>query len=203
MAVPPALTKEGYEIQFGTNHVGHALFTKLLLPTLEKTAAQPGADVRIVDLTSGGHRLAPAPGFDPDFVRTDMASYSTWRRYGVSKLANILFTVELAKRYPAIKCAAVHPGGVATNLSDTFFGSAPWYLKTPLGVLKPLVPYLTSSPEQGALTQLWAATGKDVESGKYYEPVAVQKPGSTYAQDEKLAEKLWDWTEAELAKHGY
>lgn len=65
MAQPPSLTKDGFEAQFGTNHVGHFLFTKLLLPTLQKTAAEPNSDVRIINLSSEGHKFAPSVGFDP------------------------------------------------------------------------------------------------------------------------------------------
>jgi len=104
MACPAALTKEGYETQFGTNHVGHALLTKLLLPTLQRTAKEPGSDVRIINLSSSAHNWAPKGGLVFDAMKTDMQSYSTWARYGQSKVANILFNKELAKRYPSIKC---------------------------------------------------------------------------------------------------
>ena len=109
MALPASTTKEGYEIQFGTNHVGHFLFTKLLIPTLQRTAEGKG-DVRIVNLSSEGHRLPPKGGLALKDAHSDMASYNTWVRYGQSKLANILFTRELTRRYPTFKSFAIHPG---------------------------------------------------------------------------------------------
>lgn len=83
MAAPPGMTKDGYEIQFGTNHMGHALLTKLLLPTLEKTAKSDGsADVRIVSLSSHGHMSAPKEGFIFDTLKTNGATLGAYGRYG-------------------------------------------------------------------------------------------------------------------------
>ncbi|KAK2071266.1 hypothetical protein P8C59_005703 [Phyllachora maydis] len=104
MATPPGLTSEGYELQFGTNHVGHALLTKLLLPTLLSTAARPAADVRVVVLSSAAHMMAPRGGVKLDAVTSpDCHGMYTWRRYGQSKLANILFARQLALEYPQLK----------------------------------------------------------------------------------------------------
>ncbi|KAF7370816.1 Short-chain dehydrogenase reductase family [Mycena sanguinolenta] len=101
MNVPPALTKEGYEVHFGINHVSHALFIKLLLPTLLRTAEVPGSDVRIVSLTSRGFTMHPSGGIVFSDLRTTQGSglVKTFR-YGQSKLANILYASELARRYP-------------------------------------------------------------------------------------------------------
>ena len=115
MAVPAATTQEGYEIQFGTNHIGHALLTKLLLPTMLKTAEEPNADVRIINLSSMGHQMAPTKGID--FDNLSLSNSSPWTRYGQSKLANILFAKELAKRYPTITSISVHPGIIKTDVS--------------------------------------------------------------------------------------
>ncbi|KAJ6133934.1 oxidoreductase [Penicillium sp. IBT 18751x] len=82
MAVPYSKTKEDYEIQFGTNHMGHALLTKLILPTLLSTAEKPGSDVRVINLSSEGHYYAPGIIYDQD----QLESYYTFRRYGQSKL---------------------------------------------------------------------------------------------------------------------
>jgi NAD(P)-dependent dehydrogenase (short-subunit alcohol dehydrogenase family) len=214
MAHPPGLTKDGYEIQFGINHIGHALFTKLLLPVLQSSASQQNSDVRIVNLTSEGYVFAPAPtGFVPEACTTDMASYSTWARYGQSKLANILFTTELSKRYPNITSAVVHPGGVNTALSDEFKHAHPWLMT----LIAPLWWLVLKTPKNGALNQTWAAvapvvgkeekTGKKgvktVKSGEYYVPVAKVAAKKKFAADKVLTERLWEWTEAELAKHGY
>lgn len=197
MALPPSTTHDGYEIQFGTNHIGHALLTKLLLPMLQRTAEEQG-DVRIVNVSSAGHGMPPNGGLALKDATTDMNSYGTWVRYGHSKLANILFTRELAQRYPAIKSAALHPGGIDTGLSLGFQNSHPWLAI----LLRPVVLFL-KTPQQGALTQLFAATSSNVISGQYYIPTAIENPGSKYSQDKGLAKELWEWTESELAKHGY
>ena len=199
MAQPPGLTKDGYELQFGTNHVGHFLFTNLLLPTLQKTAAEPNADVRIINLSSAGHMMPPSGGFLPNEVVTNMETYNTWKRYGQSKLANILFTRELARRYPEIKSVAVHPGSVETNLANGFLEAHPW-----LNMLARYVTRIISvQAEQGALNQLWCATSKEAESGEYYNPVAQKSSGSGYSRDRELAEKLWSWSEEQLKEKGY
>lgn len=200
MAVPPGQTKEGYEIQFGTNHVGHALLTKLLLPTLQATAKRPEKpDVRVVSLTSAGLGLATAGmGINFDYVKTDGSQTYTWTRYGQSKLANALFVRELAKRYPDIKAVAVHPGSVDTTLFHPFGKSLGWLNAVYTLALKAvLVPI-----EQGARNQVWASVGKEVESGEWYAPVGskgtVKVRGTDLARDDALAEKLWNWTENEL-----
>ena len=203
MAVPPATTEDGYEIQIGTNHVGHALLTKLLLPTLLKTAEEPGADVRVVSVSSIGHTGARGVSFED--LKSDMAHHNTWARYAQSKLCNILFTKELARRYPSITAVAVHPGMVNTELYNTYFnGWGP--LQAIAYRLKGLV---WTSVQDGAKGQLWAATAKlqnqsqnmkgtGVKSGTYYTPVGVTGQGTAVSEDEALATRLWEWTDKEL-----
>jgi retinol dehydrogenase-12 len=196
MATPPGTTKEGYEIQFGTNHVGHALLTKLLLPKLEATAEKPDADVRIISLSSTGHQFAPKGGLLLDKVHSETSSIGTVARYGQSKLANILYSNELAKRYPKIRCISVHPGSVNTGLKRGVQSSWPW-----LGPIIPVaIALFATSVQQGTLNQLWAATSKDAQTGKYYVPVGKESAGSAYAQDKELGEKLWKWTDGEMDK---
>ncbi|OIW33062.1 retinol dehydrogenase 12 [Coniochaeta ligniaria NRRL 30616] len=201
MAKPPSLTKDGYEIQFGTNYMGHALLTRLLLPLLEKTAKEQGnkADVRIVNVSSLGHGFAPKGGLVLEECKTDLHYISTLARYGQSKLANILHAKALAKRYPSIKCVAIHPGRVDTRLMRGLDETWSW-VKIPMKLLGGMV---LVTPEQGALTQLFAATSKDAKTGSYYVPIAKEDEASEYARDEKLADKLWDWTEKELDAAGY
>lgn len=200
MANPPGTTKEGYELQFGTNHVGHALLTKLLMPTLERTAADPNSDVRIINVSSAGEYVySPKGGLVLDDVKTPMAEYSTFTRYGQSKLANILFTKELAKRYPTIKSIAIHPGAVNTELKRGLKQSFPW-ISYPLDFVANL---FTNDAQVGAFNQLWAATSEGAKTGTYYLPVGKENGGSTYSRDAFLAEKLWSWTEEELTKQGY
>ena len=212
MASPPGLTKEGYEIQFGTNHVGHFLLTKELMPILKKTAASSADPVRIINVSSEGHKLARGKGFNPDQVVTDMKDYSTWTRYGQSKLANILFTTELHRREPEITSIVIHPGGVTTNLTQTIKADHPWFF----AVGNPVFQLLGTQPAQGAYNQTWAATapvkGKkgskvegttEVEGGKYYVPVTKMSPGTAFARNSELAGQLWKWSEEQMEKHGY
>lgn len=195
MAVPPGLTKDGFEVQFGTNHMGHALLTKLLLPILDATAkSSPGADVRIVSLTSYGHTQVPKGGFNFDTLKTTAEPLGAYGRYYQSKLANVLWARHLAKVYPQFTVASVHPGIVNTELMNRATA-------TPT-IVKALVKIggsaVLSSVEKGARNQLWASVSKDVKSGEYYEPVGVSGSGSIDGKDDELARKLWEWTEKEL-----
>jgi NAD(P)-dependent dehydrogenase (short-subunit alcohol dehydrogenase family) len=203
MATPYSLTQEGYENQFGTNHMGHALLTKLLLPILLKTAEEPTSDVRIINITSMGHLMAPSKGIIWD--QAALEKYNTWSRYGQSKLANILFTRELAQRYPTIKSVAVHPGVILTNLYDDFQTNAFW--RFGFWIMKTLGPFipglLLPNVQAGAKNQLWAATAPKqlVKSGEYYIPVGSLNSGSKISRDPGLAKKLWEYTETEISKH--
>jgi NAD(P)-dependent dehydrogenase (short-subunit alcohol dehydrogenase family) len=201
MNLPPGLTSEGYELQFGTNHMGHALFTKLLMPLLSRTAAAPNSDVRILNLSSAAHARGLRNGLDLEKCKTEMTSNLTWSRYAQSKLANVLFAKELAKRYPAIKSVAIHPGRVETNLLDVY-NSKPGVGST---LMKMIDVVIMVPVDQGAWNQLWAATVKKeaLKSGAYYSPVGKAGGESTFAKNEKLAKKLWEWTEGEFAAHGY
>ncbi|OBT56117.1 hypothetical protein VE04_04154 [Pseudogymnoascus sp. 24MN13] len=194
MAVPTDVTEDGYEIQFGTNHLGHALLSKLLLPMLLETAETPGADVRIVTLTSLSHSWTPKGGIKFETLRTPQLEESNVAKYGQSKLANILHSQELARRYPSITCVSVHPGMVETGLSKPMRRKHLWVrmFEATIGSL------IGVSVEQGVLNQLWAATSKDVVSGGYYVPVGNKADGSTDARNEQLARRLWDWTSKEL-----
>ena len=203
MGTTYSITKDGYEDQFGTNVMGHALLTRLLLPTLLITSEEPNSDVRIVNLASIGHHMAPSGGVI--FDQAALENYSTWRRYGQAKLSNILFARELARRYPTIKSVAVHPGIIMTNLytpmqSNILSTFAVWFTRT----MAPLLPGVMASTEEGAANSLWAATAptKKVESGQYYTPVAHASSGSRYARDDSLAKKLWEYIDTELQKHG-
>jgi NAD(P)-dependent dehydrogenase (short-subunit alcohol dehydrogenase family) len=197
MAVPAGITADGYEIQVGTNHLGHALLTKILLPTLLATAALPDADVRIVTLTSLSHSWTVSGGIKFNTLRTSQENESKIAKYGQSKLANILHSKQLACRYPSITCASVHPGTVETGLSKPMKDKHLW-----VRVFEATVGSLMGVPiEQGVLNQLWAATSKDVVSGGYYVPVGKKADGSPAARDEVLAARLWHWTEKELESY--
>ncbi|CRK20434.1 putative oxidoreductase like protein [Verticillium longisporum] len=203
MATPDGTTKEGYEIQFGTNHVGHALLTNLLLPTLKRTAAatSPPRDVRIVNLSSLLENSAPPTNpYDFAKLKTEHASVSTFTRYGISKLANVHHASALARRHPDLKVVSIHPGVVRTNLAASGPG-AKWPVFKP--VLSVLGLFLTNVAN-GTKNSLWAATSPDVQSGGFYFPVGIpakDTKASKNARDKDLEEQLWAWTEKELASH--
>lgn len=203
MACPYSTTKEGYEVQFGTNHMGHALLTKLLLPTLLQTAATHG-DARVVTLSSAGHAISVPGGLI--FDQQKLEQQGTWKRYGQSKLANLLFARELAERHPQLTSVSIHPGVIFTDLFQSLRANI--FLKAGLwmyGLLFFVLPGHYKSTEGGALNQTWAATARKeaLVNGAYYKPVGVQNKGSSNAKDVGLQKKLWEYTEAELAKHGY
>ena len=184
MMTPCTFTDEGYEVQFGTNHVGHALFTKLLLPTLLQTAAQPGADVRIINVSSLGALAAPKGGII--FDQEALGKQWTWRRYGQSKLANILFTRELAQRYPEITSVAIHPGVIVTDLYNAVASNA--LLQFGLAIFKQIGRVLPGHFEDtrgGALTQTWAAMVRkeELKNGEFYRPVGLVTKASEYSRD--------------------
>ncbi|KAJ7479964.1 oxidoreductase [Mycena galericulata] len=194
MNVPPALTKDGYEVQFGINHLAHALLIKLLLPTLLRTAETPNSDVHIVSLTSQGFALHPSGGIIfKDLHTTQGSGLVKPLRYGQSKLANLLYATELAKRYPQITTVSIHPGVVQTDLvaNQGVFSKALVYVTNPFSML---------TPAEGARNQLWAATAKkqSIVNGAYYEPVGVPGKLIRKAKDAKLAGQLWEWTQKEL-----
>jgi len=200
MAVPPGTTESGHDIQLGTNHIGHFQLTKLLLPLLEKTAAMPGSDVRIVSVSSEANNMAPS--IDTITSTEKLTATGPWTRYGASKAANILFAAELARRYPAFKSVSLHPGMIKTDLYlpnqdiNTVF-------KYGFAFFGPLI--LRGVPE-GAHNQLWAAAGakrEELVDGAYYTPVGKAHAGNKFAKDKADGKKLWDWTEAELKKAGY
>ncbi|CAG8883959.1 unnamed protein product [Penicillium nalgiovense] len=185
-----------YEIQFGTNHLGHALLIKKLLPLLE-ASANADANPRIVLLTSQGWRMHPCGGIIFDKLKTaqDIAFGGPWMRYGQSKLANLLYARELAKRFPGITSVSVHPGVVQTDLVNN------------LGIKEKMLVYATTwwmilLPHEGAFSQTWAATvdKTKIRNGGYYEPVGKLEDGklNSTARDDALAERLWDWTEEAL-----
>ncbi|EXJ65127.1 hypothetical protein A1O7_01467 [Cladophialophora yegresii CBS 114405] len=200
MAVPPGKTSEGFEIQVGTNHVGHALLTKLLLPTLEKTAAEQNPDVRIVVVASNGYTFAPT--IDTILSTEKLCETGPWTRYGASKAANILFAAELARRYPSLTSVSLHPGAIQTDLylpnKRTSFVLR-WFMAI-FGNL------LFHSPQFGALTQLYLASGakkEQLRNGGFYTPVGVLNNNNKWANEKTWGKALWEWTEDQLESKGY
>jgi NAD(P)-dependent dehydrogenase (short-subunit alcohol dehydrogenase family) len=196
---PPSLTEDGYETQFAVNHVGHAMFTQALLPLMLQTAAtSPPKSVRIVNVSSAAHTRPPANGLALADAKTDMASYHTTKRYGHSKLANVLFAQKLAQLYPSITSVSLHPGFVNTEINTGKAGGAKWFSF----LVRNIVGYVGLSVEDGTKTQLWCGVADEVENGKYYVPIGVLNAGSKWAQDETKRDELWQWTEEQLKAHG-
>lgn len=213
MAAPMARTRDGYEVQMSTNYLGHALLAQLLVPVLERTAALPQTDVRVVSVTSYGHHYAPKPDgvLLADLRRPAGGSTTTttgegeeadarleavgpFGRYGQSKLAQILWTRAMAERHPTLTLAAVHPGVVRTNLINSATAT-PRAILLIESAFRPLF----ASVEQGARNQLWASVAAEgVRSGEYYEPVGVANKAAAMARDQGLEERLWEWTEQQL-----
>lgn len=195
--VSPKLTQDGYEIEFGINHMGHALLTQLLLPKMLETKQQdPQADLRIVSTSSRAYLRAGA--IDVSQMHDANAfSNGVLKHYGHSKLANILFVKKLSELYPTITSTAVHPGVVKSEIYDRARKDGSFWL---YWLSYPVVALTGISTEEGAKTQLWAATADGVQNGKYYEPVANQVDATVFS-DSKQIDELWDWTEKELAKH--
>lgn len=198
MATPYELSADGIELQ-ACNGTGHFGLTIPLLPVLKKTDAEPGSQVRIVNLSSIAHRTSAS---NPDFSSLDALNRkygSTWIRYGNSKLSNILFNNELQRRLEGtnIHCLAVHPGVVDTDLFRGLGESFP-LLKPFLGIKSIFRGTVLISPEQGALTQLYAATSPDVSEkqlkGKYLVPYAKLETPSRLAQDPDRTLALQFWT---------
>ena len=181
LAGQKGFTKSGFELAFGTNHVGHFLFTNLLLPKLRESEG-----ARVVNVSSQGHYRAP--GIDWEAIKKPTATATGFPEYCVSKLANVLHANELARREgDKVRTYSLHPGGVA---SDVWRG-VPWGLRH---VLK----LFLKSNEEGALTTLHCATSDAAgrETGLYYDECKVKR-ASKVALDTSLAAELWkrseDW----------
>ncbi len=177
LAAARGQTKQGFELAFGVNHLGHFLLTQLLLERLKSAAP-----ARIVTVASKAHYRAR--GIDWEAVRAPTRSATGLREYQVSKLANVLLSAELARRLAGsgVTTYSLHPGVVATEV----WRSLPW----PLGRLLKLA---LISPQQGAQTSLHCATAASAaaETGLYYDQCKPKWP-SRVAQDAALARDLWE-----------
>ena len=200
MALPPGKTEDGFEIQFGTNHVGHFLLTKLLLPTLRRTADVINSDVRVISVSSMAWQMSPfsVPSALSLMTSTEaLCAENTWTCYGVSKAANIIFAAELARRYPEITSVSIHPGVILTGLYATYNSTNP-IVKLGLQLVSPFV----TGEESGVLNHLWAAgiAKEKLTSGEYYTPVGVKGGRNPFAHDAEAGEKLWDWTNEHVSR---
>jgi NAD(P)-dependent dehydrogenase (short-subunit alcohol dehydrogenase family) len=192
MASPRRSTADGFELQFGTNHLGHFALTGLLIGEMEGRE-----DARVVTLSSGAHRIGRIAFDNLGGERR----YFRWRAYGQSKLANLLFALELDRRLRAagstVKSLAVHPGYAATNLQ---FAGPPG---VDAAVMKLSNRVIAQSDEMGALPTLYAATEPGLQGGTFCgpdgfleqrghpKPVAPNKA----ARDKDVARRLWEVSE--------
>jgi NAD(P)-dependent dehydrogenase (short-subunit alcohol dehydrogenase family) len=196
MACPRGMTADGFETQFGTNHLGHFVFVNRIAPLLK-----PGS--RLVNLSSSGHRFADVNLDDPNFEHTP---YSEFGAYGRSKTANILFAVEFDRRHrhAGVRAAAVHPGGIRTELSRHMTQEATRRMIESMNATLPAgaPPFKWKTIPQGAATSVWAGivAAADEIGGRYCEDCrvarqiddpAIRGGVRPYALDPERAKALW------------
>ncbi len=201
MATPAGRTADGFETQFGTNHLGHFVLVNRLLPLLR-------AGSRVVALSSGGHRAGDVDLEDPGFERTP---YNPMNAYGRSKTANILFAVEFDRRHrgDGIRAAAVHPGSIDTDLTRHMGDEGKNRMVASINANRPAgaPEFRYKSVAQGTATSVWAGVVAEADAvgGKYCEDCHVAEivdtPGSrsgvrSYALDADRARAVWALSEA-------
>ncbi len=186
MTPPYTKTKDGFELQFGTNHLGHFALTGLLIDLIKKTS-----NSRIVNVSSTAHKIGKLNFED---LNWETRRYNKMRSYGDSKLANLYFTKELQKRLnkqsSGVIAASAHPGATATELSR----HSPFFKVLSLFV---------QNSEMGALPTLYAAVASDVQGNDYYGPGGFQEISgypkkvepAEHAKKDDVAAKLWDVSE--------
>ncbi|MDL4821460.1 oxidoreductase [Actinomadura opuntiae] len=206
MATPLTRTADGFESQFGTNHLGHFAFTTGLLPALRAAGT-----ARVVSLSSRAHRRSDIDFDDPNFERRP---YDPWVAYGQSKTANALFAVGLTARYAGegITCNAVMPGGIMTGLQRHITLDRLQEMGWADEFGHPVEPPGWKTPAQGAATSVWAAVAPELEGvgGRYLDDCAIAEPWTgegdpprghylPYALDPGHADRLWTLSERLVA----
>lgn len=167
-------TADGFELHFGVNHLGHYALTHLLLERLVASGPAP----RVVNVSSEAHYQAR--GIDFAAARQRTATFTGMREYAVSKLCNVLFTQEMARRVAGVRCYALHPGVVASDI----------WRRVPR-LARPFITSRMLTTEQGAVTSVYCATSPEVagDSGLFYDKCAVRAPSA--AATPELAGLLW------------
>ena len=178
-------TAEGFEVHFGVNHLGHFALTMLLLDRLKASGSGAGQRARVVTVSSDAH--FSARGVDFDAVRRSTPSFTGQREYAVSKLCNVLFTQELARRVADVQAYALHPGVVASDI----------WRRVPAPA-RAIIKRRMLSVEQGAVTSVYCATSPAVasETGLFYDKCAARAPSGVATPE--LGELVWkhsaEWT---------
>ena len=199
MACPLTRTRQGFEMQIGTNHIGHFLFSKMLLGSVI-AAGTPARPSRVVVVSSIAHAMGR---IRLDDLNYEKRWYEAWSAYGQSKLANVLFARQLAKRlanagHSSVLVYSLHPGSIQTNLQrhsklsqliQLFFA---WF---PFGRGK--FPISTKTIEEGAATTMVACLKPGIQSGSYLDNCQVGQTTKA-GGDEEMMERLWDVTEGLL-----
>lgn len=190
MATPFKLSKDGIEMQFATNHLGHFLLTSLLLETMKNTARDSKKEGRIINVSSLAHQFTYPSGINFDSIN-DESRYSSLNAYGQSKLANILHANELARHLKDegvnITANSLHPGTIPTNLLSH---------RTVINALGSIfAKFMLKNIPQGAATTCYLALNPQVEgiSGKYFSDSNVAEP-SALGKDTELANRLWEFS---------
>ena len=179
------ITADGFEVTFGVNHLGHFLLTMLLADKLKA-----GDKPRLVNVASKAHYNAK--GIDFDALKQRTPTTTGYSEYQVSKLANVLFSAEFARRVPQVKSYSLHPGVIASDV----WRKVPWPFRSAMKLFM-------KNTVEGASTSIHCASSADVasETGNYYDECKVRTP-SSIAQDEQLAATLWqksvEWTGEDL-----
>jgi NAD(P)-dependent dehydrogenase (short-subunit alcohol dehydrogenase family) len=178
MACPYTKSKDGFELQMGTNHFGHFYFTQLLLPRLQSS--------RIVNVSSAAHFMWSVPCDASHYAQMcHPNTYHPWSAYSLSKTANILFTRELQQRYGTshhIRAYSLHPGSVNTQL-DRHVGFHDIIRK----ILKPIRYVILKTPLEGAQTNLYCALSDQAKPGEYHADCQLTAVFHKYAKDDQLA----------------
>lgn len=191
MATDRLSTEDGFDLQFGTNHLGHFALTGLLLPLL---ATNPSGS-RVVNVSSMVHRIGRVDLADPNYRSR---RYSRWGAYAQSKLANLLFTAELHRRLvesgSSITALAAHPGTASTELGKDGSATTNWVIRNFFGVL-------VRGPQSGAHAQVRASVDPAVRGGQFYGPAFVaagpptSETPSRRARRSDDAKRLWELSE--------
>ncbi|WP_227004003.1 SDR family oxidoreductase [Salicibibacter halophilus] len=181
-------TEDGFEKMLGVNHIGHFYLTMQLLPLLN------GKDnARIITLSSGAYKWGMI-----DFADPHLETFGIWKGYARSKLANVLFTTELARRLKTtfVNAVSVHPGGASTQIGvdrETGFG------QTIHNVLRPFL----KTAREGAQTSIYLASTRELVNGGYYYNGGKRQALKGTALDAALAKDLWAWSEIEIERRGF